>query len=117
MLIRGVQEDTYSYGLRAQPGGYVGRAVTTPGSWPIGQLARPLSPDQPTNPGSGGRILPPKPARHLHHASYDDVYRLTREQRSGTGAFDITYTRDPVGNRSAKLTGGAMTTYSSLQYR
>lgn len=79
MLIRGVQEDTYSYGLMAQPGGYVGRAVTTPGSWPIGQLARPLSPDQPTNPGSGGRILPPKPARHLHHASYDVVLRLAEE--------------------------------------
>jgi RHS repeat-associated protein len=44
--------------------------------------------------------------------THDDNYRLTREQRSGTGAYDITYTFDAVGNRTAKLTGGVTTTYS-----
>ena len=44
--------------------------------------------------------------------SYDDTYQLTREQRSGANAYDITYTYDPVGNRLTKIEGGATTTYS-----
>ena len=44
--------------------------------------------------------------------SYDNAYQLTREQRSGANAYDITYTYDPVGNRVIKIEGGATTTYS-----
>jgi len=88
MLVPGVLCDTYSYGLKAQPGGSVGRAVTTPGSWPISVPARPLSVDQRANPGSGRRILSP-PRSRSYHASYD-----------------------PVGSRTMKLTGGVTTTYS-----
>jgi RHS repeat-associated protein len=44
--------------------------------------------------------------------TYDALSRLTRERRSGTNAYDITYTYDPVGNRATKLTGGVTTTYT-----
>lgn len=44
--------------------------------------------------------------------THDDNYRLTREQRSGANAYDITYTFDAVGNRSTKLSGGVTTTYT-----
>jgi len=44
--------------------------------------------------------------------SYDALYQLTRERRSGDNAYDITYSYDPVGNRLTKLTGGVTTTYS-----
>jgi len=44
--------------------------------------------------------------------SYDNAWRLTREQRSGDNAYDITYSYDPVGSRATKLTGGVTTTYS-----
>ncbi len=37
---------------------------------------------------------------------YDDAYRLTREQRSGAAAYDITYSYDSTGNRQTKLAGG-----------
>ena len=44
--------------------------------------------------------------------SYDESYQLTREQRSGANAYDITYSYDAVGNRLTKLEGGTRTTYS-----
>jgi len=86
MLVPGVLSDTYSYGLKAQPGGCVGRAVTTPGSWPISVPARPLSEDQRANPGSGRRILT-HPRSHSYHASYDNAGRQRgmRHSRNGTG--------------------------------
>ncbi len=43
---------------------------------------------------------------------YDDAYRLTREQRSGAAAYDITYSYDSTGNRTGKLSGGVTTTYT-----
>jgi RHS repeat-associated protein len=42
----------------------------------------------------------------------DGAGRLTREQRSGANAYDITYTMDGVGNRLTKETGGVTTTYT-----
>jgi YD repeat-containing protein len=44
--------------------------------------------------------------------THDALNRLSREQRSGTNAYDLTYTYDAVGNRATKLTGGATTTYT-----
>jgi len=44
--------------------------------------------------------------------TYDALNRLTREQRSGTNAYDLTYTYDAVGNRATKLTGAVTSTYS-----
>jgi RHS repeat-associated protein len=44
--------------------------------------------------------------------AYDALYQLTRERRSDTNAYDITYTYDCAGNRLTKLTGGATTTYA-----
>jgi len=44
--------------------------------------------------------------------TYDDSHRPTREQRSGTNAYDMTYTFDAVGNRTTKLTGGVTTTFT-----
>ena len=44
--------------------------------------------------------------------SYDSAWRLTREQRSGDNAYDITYSYDSVGSRATKVTGGVTTTYS-----
>jgi YD repeat-containing protein len=42
----------------------------------------------------------------------DALTRLTRERRSGTNAYDLTYTYDAVGNRATRLTGGVTTTYT-----
>jgi YD repeat-containing protein len=42
--------------------------------------------------------------------TYDTTNRLTREQRSGTAAYDTTYTYDGLGNRLVKDTSGAKTT-------
>ena len=44
--------------------------------------------------------------------SYEEPNQLTREQRSGDNAYDITYTYDEVGNRLTKVDSGATTTYS-----
>ena len=44
--------------------------------------------------------------------TYDALNRLTREQRSGTNAYDLTDTYDAVGNRATKLTGAVTSTYS-----
>ena len=44
--------------------------------------------------------------------SYDEAYQLTREQRSGANAYDVTYSYDSVGNRLAQVEGSARTTYS-----
>jgi RHS repeat-associated protein len=44
--------------------------------------------------------------------TYDDNHRLTREQRSGANAYDITYSFDAVGNRTTKVTGGVTTTFT-----
>ena len=35
--------------------------------------------------------------------SYDKTYQLTNEQRSGSNSYNITYTYDPVGNRTNNL--------------
>jgi RHS repeat-associated protein len=44
--------------------------------------------------------------------SYDEIYQLIREQRTGDNAYDITYTYDEVGNRLTKLSEGVVTTSS-----
>jgi len=44
--------------------------------------------------------------------SYDNLYQLTREQRSGDNAYDITYSYDPVGNRLTKVDAAQTTTYT-----
>jgi YD repeat-containing protein len=44
--------------------------------------------------------------------SYDETYQLTREQRSGANAYDVTYSYDAVGNRLIKIEGGAAATYT-----
>jgi YD repeat-containing protein len=44
--------------------------------------------------------------------TYDATDRLTREQRSGTNAYDTTYTYDPLSNRLVKDASGARTTYA-----
>jgi YD repeat-containing protein len=44
--------------------------------------------------------------------TYDALNQLTREQRSGDNAYDLTYTYDPVGNRATKLASGVTTTYT-----
>src|SRR5206468_5313617 len=43
--------------------------------------------------------------------SYDNLYELTRERRSGANAYDITYTYDAAGNRRTKLENAVRTTY------
>jgi uncharacterized protein RhaS with RHS repeats len=42
----------------------------------------------------------------------DATAQLTREQRSGTNAYDVTYSYDAVGNRLTKLEAGVATSYS-----
>lgn len=42
--------------------------------------------------------------------SYDNKYQLTREQRNGGNAYDITYSYDPAGNRRVKLEDAIRTT-------
>ncbi|MBI3461750.1 MAG: hypothetical protein HY000_01625, partial [Planctomycetes bacterium] len=44
--------------------------------------------------------------------SYDNLYQLTRERRSGANSYDITYTYDAAGNRRTKLDNAITTTYS-----
>ena len=44
--------------------------------------------------------------------TYDDTYQLTRERRSGTDSYDVTYTYDPVGNRLVQNDSGTLTTYT-----
>jgi RHS repeat-associated protein len=44
--------------------------------------------------------------------TYDDALRLTREQRSGTNAYDVTYAYDAASNITTKLTGGVTTSYT-----
>jgi len=44
--------------------------------------------------------------------SYDNTYQLTREWRSGTNSYAITYTYDPVGNRLTKHDATVPTTYA-----
>jgi len=128
MLVPGVLSDTYSYGLKAQPGGSVGRAVTTPGSQPISVPARPLSADQRANPGSGRRILT-HPRSLRYHASYDANGNTTGENVAGsrtTYAWDdenrlkvltpasgdpATMTYDATGLRRTRAVGAATTRF------
>ena len=42
--------------------------------------------------------------------SYDNLYQLKNERRSGTNAYNITYSYDPVGNRLTMVNGGVATT-------
>ena len=44
--------------------------------------------------------------------TYDSLNRLTREQRDGSNAYDITYTYDSTSNRLTKLASGTTTTYA-----
>jgi len=44
--------------------------------------------------------------------SYDTTYQLTREQRSGANAYDITYSYDATQNRLTKLQSAITATYS-----
>ena len=44
--------------------------------------------------------------------SYDVLYQLRREQRTGANGYDVTYTYDEAGNRATQLTGGVTTTYT-----
>jgi RHS repeat-associated protein len=44
--------------------------------------------------------------------TYDSLNRLTREQRDGSNAYDVTYTYDATSNRLTKLSGGVTTTYT-----
>jgi YD repeat-containing protein len=44
--------------------------------------------------------------------SYDASYQLLNEQRSGTNAYNTTYTYDPVGNRTLKNDSGSLTSYA-----
>jgi YD repeat-containing protein len=44
--------------------------------------------------------------------TYDDSYQLTREQRSGSGSFDVSYSYDAAGNRTLQNDSGALTTYT-----
>jgi YD repeat-containing protein len=44
--------------------------------------------------------------------SYDETSQLTREQRAGDHAYDVTYSYDPVGNRLTQVSSSATTTYS-----
>jgi RHS repeat-associated protein len=43
--------------------------------------------------------------------SYDKSYQLTRELRSGTNGYSVTYAYDPVGNRLTMRDSGTRTTY------
>ena len=42
--------------------------------------------------------------------TYDNIYQLKNEQRSGSNSYNITYTYDPVGNRLTEINGGVRTT-------
>lgn len=44
--------------------------------------------------------------------TYDNVYQLKTEVRTGTGAYRLTHTYDPVGNRTAQADGASITTYT-----
>jgi len=44
--------------------------------------------------------------------SYDATNQLARERRSGTNAYDVTFTYDAAGSRLTRLEGGTTTTYS-----
>jgi RHS repeat-associated protein len=42
--------------------------------------------------------------------SYDNVYQLTNEKRSGTNGYNVTHLYDPAGNRLRKNDSGTLTT-------
>jgi len=44
---------------------------------------------------------------------YDDTYQLTREERTGTSAYDVTHRYDPLGNRLVKIDAAAGRTTST----
>jgi RHS repeat-associated protein len=44
--------------------------------------------------------------------TYDAIYQLIREARSGANGYTNTYSYDPVGNRLKKIQGGQITTFS-----
>jgi RHS repeat-associated protein len=44
--------------------------------------------------------------------SYDSIYQLTRELRSGVNSYAVTYSYDPAGNRLTMRDGGTPTTYA-----
>ncbi len=44
--------------------------------------------------------------------SYDDIYQLTSETRTGTNAYQITYQYDDVGNRTQIVNDGNTTSYT-----
>ena len=110
MLARRVLGDTYSCGLVAQPGGSVGRAVTTSGSWPIRILARPFRPRQPANPEPGRGTSSHPTGFPLFHTSYDANGNLATQIAGGSAT---TYTWDGENRmRTATLPGGSVTTFT-----
>ena len=42
--------------------------------------------------------------------TFDPTYQLVNERRSGVHSYNVTYTYDPIGNRTVKTDGGALTT-------
>src|SRR5262249_25492764 len=44
--------------------------------------------------------------------TYDNLYQLARELRSGVNSYPVTYTYDLAGNRLTKRDSGSPTTYS-----
>jgi YD repeat-containing protein len=48
----------------------------------------------------------------LRQAQGDRAGRVTREQRSGTNAYDTTYTYDAIGSQLTMVRGTAATTYT-----
>jgi YD repeat-containing protein len=64
-----------------------------------------------TYDNAGNRSAVAEASGDLVTWSCDNTYQLTREQRSGTNSYDITYTYDPVGNRLTNLEAGSTTTY------
>lgn len=44
--------------------------------------------------------------------TYDDVYQLLTDDRTGTGAYSRTYTYDATGNRLTMVYNGVVTTYT-----
>ena len=44
--------------------------------------------------------------------SYDDIYQLTGETRTGTNAYTITYQYDDAGNRTQMVKNSVTTSYT-----
>src|SRR5206468_4257573 len=49
---------------------------------------------------------------HTTTYTLDDIYQLTHEVRTGSYAYDISYSYDAAGNRASKTQGGITDTYT-----